>query len=56
MHEKEDGRVEISGICIGTSIGLYEDYINRPTSINDLHGVGAFALACAELEKAKARG
>ncbi|WP_054705940.1 glycoside hydrolase family 88 protein [Bacillus sp. JCM 19041] len=47
-----DGSVSLHDICIGTSIGRYQDYINRPTTINDLHGVGAFALCTAELEKA----
>lgn len=32
-------------ICIGTSAGDYENYVTRPTSENDLHGVGAFILA-----------
>jgi len=32
-------------ICIGTSAGDYQNYVTRPTSENDLHGVGAFVLA-----------
>jgi len=38
-------------ICIGTSAGDYENYVTRPTSENDLHGVGAFILASVEMEK-----
>jgi rhamnogalacturonyl hydrolase YesR len=46
-----DGKVE--GICIGTGI---EDniafYYNRPTELNDLHGLGPFLLAGVEMAKA----
>jgi unsaturated rhamnogalacturonyl hydrolase len=48
----ESGRVELPDICIGTPAGDYENYVTRPTSSNDLHGVGAFVLACMEMEKA----
>ncbi|MGO4545239.1 glycoside hydrolase family 105 protein [Paenibacillus sp. 2TAB23] len=37
-------------ICIGTSAGDYESYVTRPTCENDLHGVGAFVMACVEME------
>ncbi|MFP7288744.1 glycoside hydrolase family 88/105 protein [Shouchella clausii] len=50
---EEDGALVLKMICIGTSIGRYDDYISRPTSANDLHGVGAFALACTEIEKGR---
>ncbi|MFX3635231.1 MAG: glycoside hydrolase family 105 protein [Candidatus Pristimantibacillus sp.] len=40
----------VTGICIGTSAGDYINYITRPTSENDLHGVGAFILACVEMD------
>jgi unsaturated rhamnogalacturonyl hydrolase len=44
---KVDGdHLELSGICIGTSAGEYDYYVGRPTSENDLHGMGAFILAC----------
>ena len=36
-------------ICIGTSAGDYEHYVSRPTCENDLHGVGAFVLACTAI-------
>ena len=38
----------ISNICIGTSVGDYQFYIDRPTVQNDLHGMGAFLLMCTE--------
>lgn len=45
----EHGGLVISQICIGTGIGDYAHYIARPTSENDLHGVGAFVLMCVEM-------
>lgn len=51
MESDERGRVTLPDICIGTSAGDYENYVTRPTSSNDLHGVGAFVLACMEMEK-----
>jgi len=48
----DDGQVP--DICIGTSIE--EDisyYNNRPTALNDTHGLGAFLMAGAEMIKAK---
>ena len=42
----------VSNICIGTGVGDYTHYCNRPTSTNDLHGMGAFFLLCAAMEKA----
>ncbi|WP_413376266.1 glycoside hydrolase family 88/105 protein [Alkalihalobacillus sp. 1P02AB] len=53
IETDEKGELLLKDICIGTSIGFYEDYVTRPTSVNDLHGVGAFALACTEIEKAR---
>lgn len=46
----EQGRVIMPLICIGTSAGDYENYVTRPTSENDLHGVGAFVMACVEVQ------
>lgn len=37
--------------CVGTDIGNYQFYCSRPTSINDLHGVGAFLIMISEAEK-----
>ena len=39
----------IGHVCIGTGVGDYRHYCERPVSINDLHGVGAFLLMCAEV-------
>ena len=38
----------IPNICVGTGVGEYEFYINRPRSENDLHGMGAFILMDVE--------
>lgn len=46
-----DSDVIIKNICIGTGVGDYEHYINRPRTENDLHGSGAFLHAMAELAK-----
>ncbi|MHA6481982.1 glycoside hydrolase family 88/105 protein [Paenibacillus sp. strain BS8-2] len=50
METDELGRFVMPNICIGTSAGDYENYVTRPTSSNDLHGVGAFVMACVEME------
>jgi unsaturated rhamnogalacturonyl hydrolase len=44
----EDENLIVSNICIGTGVGDYQFYINRPTVQNDLHGMGAFLLMCTE--------
>lgn len=36
-------------VCIGTGVGDYAHYVNRPVSVNDLHGMGAFLIMCAEM-------
>jgi len=41
----------IPDICEGTWIGDYDFYCNRRRCTNDLHGVGAFLLMCAEAER-----
>ncbi|MFH1880436.1 MAG: glycoside hydrolase family 88 protein [Bacillota bacterium] len=41
----------INDICEGTWIGDYAFYCNRKRCTNDLHGVGAFLLMCAEAER-----
>lgn len=43
--------VVIKDICIGTSIGVYDYYVNRERSENDLHGAGAFIMACMEMDQ-----
>ena len=49
----EDGEIVIDHVCTGTAIseGTYEYYIARPRIKNDLHGMGAFVLMCAEMER-----
>ncbi|MBQ4451240.1 MAG: glycoside hydrolase family 88 protein [Clostridia bacterium] len=50
---KQDGKdLLIGDVCIGTGVGNLEHYLNRPTSVNDLHGVGAFLIMCAECARA----
>jgi len=48
----DNGLLEIQDICVGTGVGDYVHYVNRPRKTNDLHGVGAFALACIEMSRA----
>lgn len=43
--------VQIGNVCIGTGVGDYQHYCNRPVSVNDLHGVGAFLLMCCEAQR-----
>lgn len=45
----DENGVQIGGVCIGTAVGDYDHYIHRPTSINDLHGVGAYLIMCEEV-------
>ena len=40
----------VDHICVGTGVGDYNHYCRRPTSTNDLHGMGAFLIMCAEME------
>jgi len=50
-----DGQVE--GICMGTSISTATYYYaNRPTPLNDIHGLGAVLLAGCEVMKLYERG
>ncbi|MBQ8109070.1 MAG: glycoside hydrolase family 88 protein [Clostridia bacterium] len=51
LDEDENGLL-IGNVCVGTGVGDYAFYCARPTSVNDLHGVGAFLLMCAEAAKA----
>lgn len=44
--------LEVNRVCIGTGLNFYEGYVGREVSTNDLHGVGAFLLMCAEYCKA----
>lgn len=40
----------VGDVCVGTGVGDYKHYCDRPTSVNDLHGVGAFLIMCAEMQ------
>ena len=51
-----DEELLVENICIGTGVGDYTHYCNRPRSTNDLHGVGAFLLMCAEAQRAAEQG
>lgn len=43
----------VNHVCVGTGVGDYRFYCERPCSVNDLHGVGAFLLMCTELKEAE---
>ena len=45
--------IQIGHVCIGTGVGSYQFYCDRPCVTNDLHGVGAFLLMCTELQVAE---
>ena len=47
----DGGDLLIHDICEGTWLGDYDFYCNRERRTNDLHGVGAFLLMCAEAER-----
>lgn len=49
--EWKDDDIQIGHVCIGTGVGDYAFYCARPSSINDLHGVGAFLLMCTEMQQ-----
>lgn len=46
-----ENRLNLNLICPGTGVGSYEQYIERPKSSNDLHGMGPFILMCVEMKK-----
>lgn len=43
--------LQVGNVCIGTGVGDYQFYIDRPVHTNDLHGVGAFLLMCAAMQR-----
>jgi unsaturated rhamnogalacturonyl hydrolase len=49
VYYNEQEEFVLPDICIGTGVGDYDHYINRPCSENDLHGVGAFVLVSVEM-------
>ncbi len=48
--------IRIGNVCVGTGVGDYAHYCARPVSVNDLHGVGAFLIMCAEMQETVERG
>lgn len=44
-------KLSVTGVCVGTGVGLEEYYLYRPTVSNDLHGAGAFTMMCTEVYK-----
>ena len=46
--EKRGEDIIVNNVCVGTGVCDYQEYIERPTSENDLHGVGAYLLMCCE--------
>ena len=51
LETNDDGDLLIGHVCIGTGVGTYQFYIERPTCINDLHGIGTFLYMIASAEK-----
>ena len=49
VYLNNNGQLILPGICIGTGVGDYKHYVGRPRSENDLHGMGAFVMACTEM-------
>jgi unsaturated rhamnogalacturonyl hydrolase len=54
----DQGRLDLQGICTSAGLGgnPYRDgsfsyYVSEPVAANDLHGIGAFILAAAEMER-----
>ncbi|MDG0811282.1 glycoside hydrolase family 88/105 protein [Cohnella rhizosphaerae] len=50
LRQDEHGRLVLPDICIGTAAGDYDYYVSRSTSANDLHGIGAFVMACVAVD------
>lgn len=49
---RDENGILLENVCVGTSVGDYAFYCARPRSTNDLHGMGAFLLMCAEAARA----
>ena len=47
----KDGKLYLHSICIGTMVGDYQFYVERPREVNDLHGMGAFLMMCEECSR-----
>ena len=48
----DENGVIIDNICVGTGVGDYAHYCARPTSENDLHGMGAYLILCTDIAAA----
>ncbi len=46
--KRDENGILLDGVCVGTSVGRFDFYCARPTSTNDLHGMGAYLLMCNE--------
>ncbi len=46
--QRDENGILLEGVCIGTGMGRFDFYCARPTSTNDLHGMGAYLLMCCE--------
>lgn len=44
-----DNRTNLTEICIGTNVGSYSFYMDRPRATNDFHGLGAFLIMNEQL-------
>ena len=51
LEKDDDGYLIVGHVCVGTGVGDYEYYINRPVCDNDLHGLGAFLYMATEYAK-----
>lgn len=51
IYYDENGDIVLDKVCTGTIVGPYEYYLNREQIQNDLHGIGAFLLMCAEMQR-----
>lgn len=46
--KRDEKGILLDNVCIGTSVGRFDFYCARPTSVNDLHGMGAYLIMCTE--------
>ncbi|NMO96225.1 glycoside hydrolase family 88/105 protein [Paenibacillus lemnae] len=51
LYYSESGKLVMPEICIGTGVGDYKHYVERPRCENDLHGVGALVMAFTEMQR-----
>lgn len=53
LYYDEEGYLIVDNVCGGCCVesGTYEHYVNQRRVKNDLHGMGAFVLMCAEMQR-----